>query len=85
MGYKYTNLISESGDNEIQFTGWHALDALLNNVISILVFNTSHYMGTQLLNYVNLRFQWDRFKSLLNHSTTIHLHGEIDNLAVQTL
>ena len=64
MGRKSNNLAKESGDNKLNMIFWDTFNALLDNMVSILITYTAHDMPIKLFNHFNLLVHVNYFNSL---------------------
>mmetsp|Transcript_13139 Transcript_13139/g.37290 ORF Transcript_13139/g.37290 Transcript_13139/m.37290 type:complete len:384 (-) Transcript_13139:945-2096(-) len=62
-----------------------AFDALLDDVVAILVLDTLHHITHELRYNRALLLHIDDLKSLLDHTATVDLQGEVQNVASQRL
>lgn len=76
------NLTSKSVYNELQSDRLYAFDAFLHDMISILILDAFQYMSIQLSHNFLLLSTRDALQSFLDHSATIHLQGERQNVAL---
>lgn len=95
------NLTFESFNDELDMLRWDPLDCLLDNVISVLIFNAFEDFWLQLLYELGLLVCKDMFqrldelvlavdsksnnKYLLNNTTAIHLYRKFINVVTHLL
>lgn len=64
MGGKGDNLIKESGDDELNMLFRNTFNALLNNMVSILITYTSHDMSIKFFHHFDLLVQVNNLNCL---------------------
>lgn len=86
--HKLTNLSYlslESIDNELQCVRVNTLDALLDNMVAVLILDTLENVAIQLSHYLHLLISRYGLQSLLYHTTAIHLQSQRQNMASHLL
>lgn len=73
VGAQGVDLPCECADHKLQSPRFDALDALLHHVVPVLIFDALQNVSVQFSDDLLLLFWPDRFESLLNHSTAVHL------------
>lgn len=79
------DLLEHVVHNEIDGFRVAALDALLNHVIAVLIFDALDHVTLELACHLNLRLRADRLERFLYHSTAVHLQRQIEHVATQAL
>ena len=69
-------LAPECLNNELEAGRLHSFNALLNDVVSVLVFDAFDDVAFQFGNDEFLLVQGNTFQGLLNDATPVHLQGE---------
>lgn len=75
------NLSVEGVDDELESIRLDTFNALLHDVISVLVFDALQHVPFEFANNFLLLLAWNAFQSLLNHTAPVHLQGEVENVA----
>lgn len=71
----------ESIDNELQGVRVNTLDALLHDMVAVLILDTLENVAIQLSHYLHLLIPRYGFQSLLYHTTAVHLQSQRQNMA----
>lgn len=81
-----TNYLSlERVDDELQLERVHALDALLHDVVAVLVLDALQHVAVELAHDLLLLLRRDGLERLLDHATAVHLERERQDVAADLL
>ena len=76
MGAQRVHLAGKGADDKLKGTWLHALDALLYDMITILVFHALENVAIEFTHDLLLLLRSDRLQRFLNDSAAIHLQRE---------
>jgi hypothetical protein len=80
----YVSHLSLEGVNDkLKTRRINGLDALLDDVVSVLILNALEHGLLQLGDNPLLLLQWDALQGLLDHATAVHLEGERLNIRTE--
>lgn len=80
-----THLSLERVDDELQRVRLYALDALLDNVIPVLILDALQHVAVQLADNLLLVLGRDGLQSFLDHTAAVHLQGQGQHVASHLL
>lgn len=75
------HLSGEGIHDELDEMRWYFLDALLDDVVAVLVLDALHYIALEFLDELSLLVYLNNLKCLLDHSASVHLHREVEDMA----
>ena len=81
VGGEGEDLAMEGVDNKLNLLWGDLLDALLDNVVAVLVLNAAEDVAVELFDHGNLLREIDLLQGLLDHPAAVHLERELQNLA----
>ena len=85
MRGQVVHLLQHVAHNEIYGLRFAALDALLDHVVAILVFDAFHDVALEFVGHFDLILAVYRLERLLYHATPVHLQGQRQDVAAQAL
>jgi len=83
VGGQRQHVAVERLDDELNLRRRHALDALLHDVVAVLVADAPRDVALELGDERALRVLVDHFERLLNHATSVHLQRQRQDVALE--